>query len=137
MTRAEWESLCDGCGLCCLHKLHDEDGRVFYSNVACRLLDPGKCRCTNYAQRKDLVPDCVILTPKRVAVMDFLPATCAYRLVHEGKNLKPWHPLRSNDPDSVHKAGISARGRSVPERRAGDIGQHLIDWVRQSGRKKN
>ncbi len=117
MTGAEWEALCDGCGRCCALKLEDaETGRVHYTNVACRLFDDATCRCGNYEHRQRLVPGCVVLTPKRLPrVADWLPRTCAYRLLHEGKPLRDWHPLVSGDPESVHRAGISLRGKVVPE----------------------
>jgi uncharacterized cysteine cluster protein YcgN (CxxCxxCC family) len=129
MTREEWESLCDGCAKCCLHKLEDLDtGEVSYTNVACRLLDIGSCRCTNYPERQRLVPDCVFLTPELVDDLGWLPSTCAYRLVAEGQDLRWWHPLISGDPESVHRAGISVRGRVISERRAGDLEDHITDW---------
>ncbi len=112
MTRAQWESLCDGCGRCCLVKLEDEDtGDIHFTNIACRLLDAGSCRCADYAKRKAKVPDCVKLTPKRVRQISWLPPTCAYRLVAEGKDLYWWHHLVSGSRDTVHKAGVSVRGR--------------------------
>jgi uncharacterized protein len=129
MTRAEWESLCDGCGRCCLHKLRDEDtGELGWTNVACRLLDLGSCRCADYAHRRARVPDCVKLTPARVARIDWLPPTCAYRLVHEGKDLPWWHPLVSGRPDTVHQAGVSVRGKAISERDAGDLADHVVAW---------
>jgi len=129
MTTAEWESLCDGCGKCCLHKLEDEDtGEIAQTNVACRLLDLDSCRCGNYAKRSYLVPDCVVLTPKNVGELGWMPKTCAYRLLAEGKDLYPWHPLVSGDPNSVHKARVSVRGRAVSERVAGPLEHHLVDW---------
>ena len=129
MTRAEWESLCDGCGRCCLHKLEDTDtGEVAYTNIACRLLDAGTCRCTDYAQRKALVPDCLALTPQSVRDTAWLPPSCAYRLVAEGRDLAWWHPLVSGDANTVHEAGVSVRGRVVPEARAGDEEDHVVDW---------
>lgn len=116
MTRAEWESLCDGCGKCCLHKVEDSDsGEIWYTRVACRLLDLASCRCTRYAERSRYVPDCIALTPELISEFHWLPATCAYRLVAEGKPLFDWHPLVSGDPDSVHRAGISIRGRARTE----------------------
>ncbi|WP_142850540.1 YcgN family cysteine cluster protein [Telmatospirillum sp. J64-1] len=129
LTEAEWESLCDGCGKCCLHKLEDQDtGEVHYTNIACRLLDTGSCRCSNYPGRKRLVPDCVKLTPDDIKTLTWLPSTCAYKLVDEGKPLPWWHPLESGDPNTVHAAGISVRGRCVPEKRAGDYEDHIVTW---------
>lgn len=108
MTPIEWESLCDGCALCCLHKLEDEDTKeVFYTTVVCKLLDFDTCRCTKYEERCTLVPDCVKLTPKDVDDFHWLPPSCAYRLVHEGKELPDWHPLLSGDSNSVIEADAS------------------------------
>ncbi len=129
MTRGEWESLCDGCAKCCLDKLEDEDtGEISYTEVACRLLDLGTCRCTDYANRQRFVPDCVVLTARTVTRLTWLPSTCAYRLVSEGKDLEWWHPLVSGDPETVHRAGISVRGRAVPEALAGDLEDHVVRW---------
>ncbi len=130
MTREEWESLCDGCGRCCLLKLEDEDtGQIDFTNVACRLLDPETCRCTRYAKRKRFVSDCVVLTADNVEQISWMPATCAYRLIAEGRDLFWWHPLVSGDPETVHAAEISVRGRVITERRAGDIEDHVVDWA--------
>jgi uncharacterized cysteine cluster protein YcgN (CxxCxxCC family) len=129
MTREEWESLCDGCGRCCLHKLrYDEDESLGFTNVACRLLDLETCRCTRYETRHRYVPDCVTLTPAEVRAIDWLPPSCAYRLLAEGRKLAWWHPLVSGDPETVHEAGISVRGRVVGERDAGPLDHHLVDW---------
>ncbi len=129
MTRSEWESLCDGCAKCCLDKLQDDDtGEISYTEVACRLLDLGTCRCTDYSNRTRFVPDCVVLTPRSVARLTWLPSTCAYRIVSEGKDLAWWHPLVSGDPESVHRAGVSVRGRAVPEAVAGDLEDHIVHW---------
>ena len=129
LTAEEWESLCDGCAKCCLHKLEDmESKEIAYTNVACRLLDLGTCRCTNYGARERLVSDCVVLTPSRIDALGWLPSTCAYRLVAAGKDLPEWHPLVSGDPESVHRAGISIRGRAIDERRAGDLEDHIVEW---------
>ena len=112
MSGAEWESLCDGCGKCCLSKLEDEDtGKIYFTSVGCRLFDAETCRCADYQNRLALVSDCVGLTPQNVRSISWLPGTCAYRLLAEGRDLFPWHPLISGDPDSVHRAGISMRGR--------------------------
>lgn len=129
MTRAQWESLCDGCGRCCLHKLREDDtGRLHHTEVACRLLNTSTARCTDYANRKARVPDCVKLTPRRLGSMDWLPPTCAYRLLDEGRDLPAWHPLVSGDPDSVVRAGVSVRGRAVSEREAGALEDHITTW---------
>jgi hypothetical protein len=111
MTGAEWESLCDGCGKCCLATLEDEDtGEICWTSVGCRLFDGATCRCADYANRLSRVPDCVRLTPDNVGTIAWLPKTCAYRLLAEGSELPAWHPLVSGDPESVHAAGISVKG---------------------------
>ncbi|SIT22462.1 hypothetical protein SAMN05421774_1124 [Gemmobacter megaterium] len=117
MAPTEWEALCDGCGKCCLNKIEFEDtGEVAFTRLACRLLDGATCRCTQYPIRHQFVPDCVSLTPDKLPeVAYWLPRTCAYRLLHEGKPLLPWHPLVSGDPESVHLAGASVQGWTVPE----------------------
>jgi uncharacterized cysteine cluster protein YcgN (CxxCxxCC family) len=129
MTREEWESLCDGCGRCCLHKLrHDETNELSFTNVACRLLDLNSCRCSDYAQRQRRVPDCVSLTPQALHEIDWLPPSCAYRRLRDGHDLAWWHPLVSGNPDTVHQAGVSVRGRAISERRAGALEQHVVGW---------
>jgi hypothetical protein len=126
MTKHEWELLCDGCGKCCLHKLEDEDtGEVKYTTVACRLLDLKTIRCTNYKKRGRLVADCLQLNARTAAEFKWLPGTCAYRLLAEGKGLPEWHPLVSGDSESVHAAGISIRGKCTSERSAGDLQDYL------------
>jgi uncharacterized cysteine cluster protein YcgN (CxxCxxCC family) len=128
LSRAEWESLCDGCGKCCLHKVEDElTGKVYGTNVACKLLDRHSSRCSNYRERKAIVPDCVRLTADLAGKLSWLPSTCAYRLRSEGKPLPEWHHLLSGDPEGVHKAGISVRGWTISEIEAGDLENHLID----------
>ncbi|WP_282607232.1 YcgN family cysteine cluster protein [Pelagibius sp. Alg239-R121] len=131
LTRDEWESLCDGCGKCCLIKLEDEDsGDIIATDVTCKLLDLGTCRCSQYEQRTRYVPDCVALTPENIGSLAFMPATCAYRLLAEGKPLEDWHPLVSGDPDSVHRAGMSVLNRVVPETEVedADLEDHVIEW---------
>jgi uncharacterized cysteine cluster protein YcgN (CxxCxxCC family) len=116
MSTEEWESLCDGCALCCLQKLEDEDtGDIYFTDIACRLLDTDACRCTNYAARISIVKTCLVLSPDKPDAFRWLPATCAYRRLAEGADLPDWHPLITGDPDSVHDAGISARGKCVSE----------------------
>ncbi len=128
MDRAQWEALCDGCGKCCLHKLEDEvTGELFATNVACRLLDRRASRCSNYRERKRIVPDCVQLTPKKLDALDWLPETCAYRLVRDGEPLPAWHHLITGDRESVHTAGMSTRGWTISEDDAGDLEHHLVD----------
>jgi len=128
MSRAEWESLCDGCGKCCLHKLEDEEtGELMATNVACRLLDRRTGLCSDYRNRRAYVPECVRLTPRLVRTLDWLPSTCAYRLLDEGKSLPDWHPLITGDPESVRRAGQSVSGWTVSEDEVGDLEHHLID----------
>ena len=116
MSEREWESLCDGCGLCCLVRFEDEDtGEIIPTRVHCRLFDSDRCACTDYANRKQHVPDCIKLTPYNIEALEWMPASCAYRRLHEGKPLPQWHPLITGDPESVHKAGVSVRGQTIPE----------------------
>jgi hypothetical protein len=125
----EWESLCDGCGKCCLLKLEDEDtGDIAYTRLHCTLLDAGTCRCTDYENRKAKVPDCVILTPKSVSELKWMPRTCSYRLIHEGKPLPDWHHLISGDREAVHKTGNSIRGKTVSEDTVFDE-EEQMDWI--------
>jgi uncharacterized cysteine cluster protein YcgN (CxxCxxCC family) len=129
MTTDEWESLCDGCGRCCLHKLRDEDSNALsFTNVACRLLDTDSCRCSDYANRFIEVPDCIQLTPAILREVDWLPPSCAYRRIEEGRGLPPWHPLRSGTHDTVVTSGASAAGRIVSERDAGTLEDYVTDW---------
>ena len=128
LNRGEWEALCDGCGRCCLHKLEDEEtGEVFATNVACRLLDRRQGRCTDYAKRKAHVPDCVQLTPAKVGNLEWLPPTCAYRLVDEGKPLPAWHHLVSGDREAVQREGHGTRGWTLSETDAGELEDHIIE----------
>ena len=114
LSRSEWERLCDGCGRCCMVKLEDEDtGDIHFTSVACKLFDSGACKCRDYSHRSKRVDDCMRLTPDNVETFAWLPRTCAYRLRAENKPLPDWHPLVSGDPNSVHTAGVSVRGRVV------------------------
>lgn len=116
LTRPEWEALCDGCGKCCLNKLEDEDGTVALTRVACKLLDGNTCQCTRYPIRHQFVPECIVMTPKSLEDnMYWLPQTCAYRLIFEGRDLFDWHPLISGDYSTVHAAGVSMKGRTISE----------------------
>lgn len=132
MSVDEWESLCDGCGRCCLVKLEDEDtGEIHYTDVGCTLLDDKACRCRDYANRQAKVADCVRLTPDAVRSLSWLPETCAYRLLAEGRDLYWWHPLVSGDPSTVHAAGVSVRGRVAgPEEdfSVQDLLNRITDW---------
>lgn len=132
MSREQWEALCDGCGRCCLHKLQDDfSGRIYYTAVACRLLDSELCRCTDYANREAEVPDCVVLDASHCGRMGWLPATCAYRLLDEGRSLADWHPLVSGRPETVREAGISVAGRTVSEVHVheDDVEEFVVRWI--------
>lgn len=112
LDAGEWESLCDGCGRCCLIKMEDEDtAQYYFTDVACRLFDQGTCQCRDYDNRDVEVPDCVRLTPENAGALGWMPPSCAYRLVAEGKDLPAWHPLVSGTPESVETSGASVRGR--------------------------
>jgi len=116
MTSEEWEALCDGCGICCMYKIEDEDtGEILLTNVACRFLDPEGITCRLYNTRFSAMPTCIKLTPSKVETLDWLPDSCAYRLVLQGKPLPDWHPLVSGNPDSVHQAGVSVRNKTISE----------------------
>lgn len=129
MNEAEWEALCDGCARCCLHKIEDEDtGELFFTRMACRLLNLKTCRCTNYAQRCAEVPDCLDLRAG-FTQYHWLPSTCAYRLLAEGNALPNWHPLVSGDPRSVRKAKISINTFAVPENPTADLADYVIEWL--------
>ena len=129
MDRNEWESLCDRCAKCCLIKLEDVDsGELAFTDVACRLLDLKTCTCTDYPMRSVRVPDCVQVTPDLARDASWLPTTCAYRLLAEGKELQWWHPLISGDPQSIHKAGISAQYRAIHESEEIDPEERIVTW---------
>jgi uncharacterized cysteine cluster protein YcgN (CxxCxxCC family) len=129
MTPAEWESLCDGCGLCCLVRFEDEDtGEVIPTRVHCRLFDPKTCQCSDYANRKVHVPECIKLTPGNIDDLEWMPPSCAYRRLYEGKPLPHWHPLITGDPESVHRAGVSVRGQTFSEDKLADP-EDALDYV--------
>ena len=138
MSLDEWESLCDGCGRCCLVKLEEDlpperaaEARIYFTDIGCRLLDADSCRCRDYANRTSQVHDCVRLTPEVVAEIGWLPPTCAYRRLNEGRDLLWWHPLVSGDPETVHVAGVSVRGRvraGEDEIAINDLEHHVVGW---------
>jgi len=131
MSESQWESLCDGCGKCCVLKLEDADsGTIYATDVACRLLDCNTARCTNYADRKAHVPDCVILTPDNLAALGWMPKSCAYRCLHEGRDLPQWHPLKTGTQQSVVASGHCVAGKLWPEDMIADADMidHITDW---------
>lgn len=134
MSTVQWESLCDGCARCCMIKLQDEDTHeVHYTAVVCDLLDLDACRCSRYPQRHELVPDCVVLTPERAGEFSWLPVSCAYRTLAEGRELAWWHPLISGRAETVHEAGISVRAKVVPAAMVHEEDQQemIVTWVEQ------
>lgn len=131
MTTDEWESLCDGCGRCCLNKLEDmETGQLHYTNVACRLFDDSRCRCQDYPNRKQQVPECLVLSHGSVHSSTALPPSCAYRRLAEGKSLLKWHPLVCGNHDTIHRVGISVRGKTISEQfiHVEQFEDHIVDW---------
>ena len=131
MTTKEWESLCDGCGKCCLNKLEDEDsGEIFFTSAVCDLIDLDSCRCTQYTERTTLVPDCIDLKQHNFAAYTWLPATCAYRLLSDGKKLADWHPLISGTQESVIDAGVSISSFAMKESQIDDLQEHIIEWLK-------
>ena len=139
MTPKEWESLCDGCAKCCLVKLEDEETKeLFFTGLHCKLLDGTTCRCSDYPNRKKYVPICVKLTPEIVETVDWLPESCAYRLVHEGKDLHDWHHLVCGDREEIHRRGWSARGKTVTEEGVDDEDaiNYVIDWFHAPPKKR-
>ena len=130
MTTDEWESLCDGCGKCCLNKLIDEDTEeLVFTNVACNLLNTKTCQCSDYGNRFKKEPDCLQITHDKIAEFNWLPSTCAYRLLAEGQNLPEWHPLITGSRSAMHQAGQSVRGKVIHEVHAGDWADHIITWA--------
>ena len=130
MTAEEWESLCDNCGKCCLHKLEDEDtGKIVFTNVACKLINLNTCRCTRYTERTRLVAECLDLKQYDFAQYNWLPSTCAYRLVNDGKELPAWHPLLSGSTTSVKRAGVSISSYAIKESVAMNLEDHVIEWL--------
>lgn len=133
MNDEEWESLCDGCGQCCLHKLMDEDtDEIYFTNVACNQLNIKTCRCRQYERRFELEEDCIKLTRENLLTFEWLPETCAYRRIHEGKGLAQWHPLISGSASAMHAARISVRHIAVPESEVEDWQDHILnrpEWL--------
>ena len=132
MSQAQWESLCDGCAKCCLFKIEDIDsGELYFTNVVCRLLDLNTCQCSDYQNRRTLVPDCVNLYQHGdIKQLNYMPSTCAYRLLSEGKDLPPWHPLITGEPDSVVRAGESVKGRVFVESEHLELQDYIVEWPR-------
>ena len=134
MTKVEWESLCDGCGKCCLHKLEDIDtGEISVSNVSCSFLDQTSCKCKDYKNRNENVPDCIQLDLKNLKKLDWLPSTCAYRLIDEGESLYDWHHLISGSSETIHERGISVRDCSVNESSLKNVEEYILEWFNENG----
>ena len=134
MSKFEWESLCDGCGKCCLHKLEDIDtGKISVSNVSCAYLDEKTCKCKDYINRQDNVPDCIELDLKKLKKLEWLPPTCAYRLIDEGKKLYDWHHLISGSSKTIHEHGMSVRDYAVNENKISDIEEYILEWFNKNG----
>ena len=134
MTKIEWESLCDGCGKCCLHKLEDIDtGEISVSNVSCSFLDQTSCKCKDYKNRNENVPDCIQLDLKNLKKLDWLPSTCAYRLIDEGESLHDWHHLISGSSETIHERGMSVRDCSVNESSLKNVEEYILEWFNENG----
>lgn len=134
LTKEEWESVCDGCGKCCLFRLEGEKGEYFTTNVICKLFNEATCQCNNYLNRQEIVPSCLVLNPALVKTLDWMPITCAYRLLAEGKDLPWWHHLVSGNRDTIHQIGVSVRGKIEHEKDIDldDLEDHVVDWFDQS-----
>ena len=131
MTDEEWESLCDNCGKCCLHKLEDEEsGKIVFTNVACKLMNLNTCRCTHYNERNRLVPECLDLKHDDFTQFNWLPSTCAYRLLNDGKEPPAWHPLISGTTSSVKRAGVSISSYAIKESMEMNLEDHIIKWLK-------
>ena len=134
MTKVEWESLCDGCGKCCLHKLEDIDtGEISVSNVSCSFLDQTSCKCKDYKNRNENVPDCIQLDLKNLKKLDWLPSTCAYRLIDGGESLHDWHHLISGSSETIHERGMSVRDCSVNESSLKNVEEYILEWFNENG----
>jgi len=134
MTKVEWESLCDGCGKCCLHKLEDIDtGEISVSNVSCGFLDQTSCKCKDYKNRNENVPDCIQLDLKNLKKLDWLPYTCAYRFIDEGESLHDWHHLISGSSETIHERGMSVRDCSVNESSLKNVEEYILEWFNENG----
>jgi uncharacterized cysteine cluster protein YcgN (CxxCxxCC family) len=133
-TREEWESICDGCGKCCLFQLEGEESQYYTTNVICKLFDEATCQCTDYQNRQKLVPTCLVLDPDLIRRLDWMPLTCAYRLLGVGKELPWWHHLVSENRDTIHQIGVSVRGKVESENDIdiNDLEDHVVDWFNQS-----
>ena len=134
MTDHEWESLCDGCGKCCLHKLEDIDtGEISISNVSCMYLDQNTCACTDYKNRQKNVSDCIKLSPETIEELSWLPETCSYRLVFNNDDLPVWHHLITGDKNTIHEEGMSVKNYSVNEKDIKDVNEYILDWFNNNG----
>ena len=130
MTTEEWESICDSCGKCCLNKLEDEDtGEIYFTSVVCNLIDLDTCRCTRYSERCTLVPECIDLKQHDFSEYNWLPSTCAYRLLVDGKDLPDWHPLISGNKNSAQEAGVAISSYAMKESEIDDLEDHIIEWL--------
>lgn len=129
MTSSEWESLCDGCGKCCLNKLiDDETEALYYTNAACHLLNHQTCSCSRYPERFEYVPECTAITPENIAALTWLPDSCAYRRLHLGRPLPSWHPLLTGSKDAMNAAGMSVKNKVIKETKVRDLEDHIVLW---------